>query len=178
MLLKKQFFILCFLSLSFSFCNAQIEVANATAKGFNAIGFGAFLNFSFPVLEETNYITLEGGFQYFKNKEDDDLALIPVLIGYRYTLDQTGTGFYVEPDAGYSFGASTIPLRDKNGDILVDEQKVQGLTAGIGFGYLFDLGNIPFNLAIRYEHTFSNCATNVIAFRISHSLHFGRRSDD
>jgi hypothetical protein len=178
MLLKKQFFVFYFLLFSFNLCNAQIEVARATAKGFNAIGFGAFLNFSIPVSEATNYVTLEGGFQYFKDKNDDDLALIPVLIGYRYTLNQTGTGFYIEPDAGYTFGASTIPARDSNGDIMVDEQKVAGPTAGIGTGYLFVTGNISFNVGLRYQHNFGNLSTNVLSFRISHSFSFGRKNND
>lgn len=178
MLLKKQFSVLCFLLLSYGFSNAQIEVARATAKDFNAIGFGGFLNFSFPVSEGTNYVTLEGGFQYFKNKYDEDLGLVPVLIGYRYTLNQTGEGLYVEPNAGYTFGGSTIGTYDSNGGWEGGEQKVVGPTAGMGMGYLFDIGNIPFNVGLRYEHNFGNYATNILAFRISHTISFRRRSDD
>jgi hypothetical protein len=165
MLFKKQFFVLYFLLISFNFCNAQLEVAHASTKGFSAIGFGGFLNFSIPVSEGANYVTIEGGFQYFKDKNTNELDLIPLLAGYRYTLNQTGTGFYIEPNAGYIFSVSDVGA-------------VDGVAAGIGVGYLVDLGNIPFNFGLRYEHGFGNPAINVFSFRISHTLSFGRRKDD
>ncbi|MDQ6763926.1 MAG: autotransporter outer membrane beta-barrel domain-containing protein [Bacteroidota bacterium] len=177
MFLKKHLLALCLLIGSIKICNAQIEVAHVTSKNFTSTGFGGFLNFAIPVAE-VNYVTLEGGFQYFKNKYDEDLAFIPVLIGYRYTLNQTGSGFYVEPYAGYTFGASSIGKYDENGGYLGGDEKVEGPTAGVGAGYLIDLGNIPFNFGLRYQHNFGNYATNVFSFRISHTFHIGRRSDD
>lgn len=183
MLLKKQLFILYFLLLACISSNAQIEVTHITVKNFKATGFGGFLNFSLPV-SEANYITIEGGLQYFKNKYEEDLAFIPVFLGYRYTLNQSGTGFYVEPNAGYSFGASTIgkynefdsPIPDGNGGWAYE--KVAGPTAGMGFGYLFEYsGRTQINLGLRYEHSFGNTGTNVFAFRISHAFTFGRRDN-
>ena len=177
MLFKKQSIVLYFLLFSFNLSKAQIEVAYANSKNFNAIGFGGFLNFSLPV-SNANYVTIEGGFQYFKNKNDEDLGLIPVLIGYRYTIDQSGSGLYVEPNAGYSFGASSIGKYDSNGVYTGVDENVAGPTAGIGFGYLFEAGRIPFNVGLRYEHNFGNYGTNIIAFRISHSFGSGRRDND
>lgn len=177
MLFKKQSFVLYFLLFSFHFSNAQIELAGVSAKGFSAIGFGSFLNFSIPV-SEANAVTIELGFQYFKNQYDEDLAFIPVLAGYRYTLNQSGSGFYVEPNAGYSYGASSVEKYKENGDDTGEEIKVTGPSAGIAAGYLVDLGNIPFNFSLRYEHNFGNTATNVFSFRIAHSFGFGRRRDD
>lgn len=147
-----------------SFCNAQIEVAHFSTKEFKSIGFGAFLNFSFPV-SEADYITAEGGVQYFKDNSVEAVAMIPVLIGYRYTLNRSGTGFYVEPNAGFSF-------------CVADYSDYSGATAGIGVGYLIDLGNVPFNFGLRYEHSFGNPSTNIFALRIAHSLSFGRRNKD
>ena len=164
MLFKKQFFVLYFLLFSFNFCNAQIEVAHVSTKNFSAIGFGGFLNFSVPV-SEADYVTIEGGIQYFKDKNTNELGLVPVLAGYRYTLDHSGTGFYIEPNAGYTFSVS-------------DFVNVDGASAGIGVGYLIDLGNIPFNFGLRYEHIFGNPTTNVFSLRISHSFGFGRREND
>lgn len=164
MRLRKHSFIMCFLLLSFNFCNAQIEAAYVSSKDFKSIGFGGFLNFSIPV-SEANYLTLDGGIQYFKDKNTTELGLLPVLAGFRYTLDQTGTGLYVEPNAGYIFGVSDF------GDY-------SGPAAGIGVGYLIDLGNVPFNLGLRYEHCFGDPATNVFSFRVAHSFNFGRRSND
>jgi len=163
-----------FLLLSF-YCNAQIEVAHVSTKGFSAIGFGGFLNFSVPV-SEANCLTLEGGLLYFKNKHDEDLALIPVLMGYRYTFDQSGAGLYVEPNAGYTFGFATISTHDKNG-LYTGEAQVAGLATGVSLGYLFDIGTTPFNLSFRYEHNFGKAATNLLSFRVAHSFNFGRRED-
>lgn len=181
MLTAKRLLLSISLMSSFHFCNAQIEVAHIKVKDFKATGFGAFLNFSFPV-SEANYVTLEGGVQYFKNKYDEDLARVPVLLGYRYTLNQSGTGFYVEPNGGYSFGGSSIavyneygsPLSDGNGNWLYE--KVAGPTAGAGIGYLFEPGEkIQFNISLRYQHTFANAPSDVFSFRISHAFTFGRR---
>jgi hypothetical protein len=163
--------------------DAQIEVARVSLKNFKAFGLAGFLNFSLP-LSEADYLTIEGGFQYFKDKNDNDLTLVPALIGYRYTINQTGTGFYLEPNAGYCFGASNIqkynavgsPIAESDGSLAVE--KVAGPVAGLGIGYLFaPSGNIQFNVAIRYERTFGESATNVFAFRISHAFTF-RRSEE
>jgi hypothetical protein len=176
MLLKKQIPVLFFLLLGFQIAKAQIEIDYAHAKDFNQVGFGGFLNFSFPVTE-ADYLTVEGGFQYFKNQYDEDLGLIPALLGYRYTLDRSGTGLYIEPSAGYTFGNSTIGKYDENGGWTGENQKVAGPTAALGVGYLMDIGNIPFTFGLRFEHNFGNYSTNVFSFRIAHS--FGvRRSDD
>lgn len=164
MLFKKQFIIFCFGLLSFNLCKAQIEVAHISSKDFSAFGIGGFLNFSIPV-SEANYVTLDGGVQYFKDKNTMELVLVPVLIGYRYTLDQTGSGFYIEPNAGYTFSVS-------------DYGNYAGPVAGVGVGYLITLGNVPLNFGLRYEHSFGKPPTNVFALRIAHSLFFGRRNND
>lgn len=170
MLLRKRSFILYFLLLSVNLCLAQIEVARVSVKNFKAIGFGGFLNFSFPV-SDANYATIEGGVQYF-SKDEEYLALIPVLAGYRYTLDQSGSGIYAEPNVGYNFGFSTI--RDDG----YDELKVAGPAAGMTVGYLFEPGgSIQFNVGLRYEHIFANAQTNAYSIRISHAFTLGKRKD-
>ena len=183
MLIKPKMFTVCVLCLCAIVCKAQFEVEHITMKEFKSTGFGGFLNFSIPV-SDANYATVEAGLQYFTDKYDEEVALIPVLLGYRYTLNQSGTGFYLEPNAGYCFGSTTVqaydenssPLSDGNGNWLYE--KVNGPVAGIGFGYLFEpAGKIQFNLALRYQHTFSNTPTNLFAFRISHAFTFGRRDD-
>lgn len=173
---KKQISIVCFLLFSFHLSHAQVEVAYAKVKDFKSVGFGGFLNFSFPV-SESDYLTIEGGAQYFKNKFSEDLILIPVIAGYRYTLDRSGSGFYAEPFAGYAFGGSSIEIYDSNGDWEDGDAEVAGPVAGLGIGYLIDLGNIPFNFALRYQHSFGEYGANVFAFRISHTLGFRKRSD-
>ncbi|MGN6534008.1 MAG: autotransporter domain-containing protein [Ginsengibacter sp.] len=148
----------------------------AHGKDYNSIGFGGFLNFSFPA-SESDYLTVEGGVQYFNSSDDEELALIPVLAGYRYTLDRSGSGFYVEPFAGYAFGGSTIGSYNSNGAWEGGNVKVAGPAGGLGIGYLLDIGNIPFNLGLRFQHNFGNYGTNIIAFRISHSFGFRKRNE-
>jgi len=183
MFLKKEFFILYLLLSTSILCNAQIEVAHVSLKDFKANGFAGFLNFSKPV-SDAGFVTFEAGFQYFINEYSEDLALIPVLAGYRYTLNQSGSGFYVEPNAGYIFGASTIERYDENGSLLTDGgdviyAKVSGPAAGLGFGYLFQpSGKIQFNLGLRYQHGFSQTGTNLFSLRISHAFSFSKKSDD
>lgn len=182
MTIKTRIFTLLFLCSFTLVCKAQIEVEHISMKEFKSTGFGGFLNFSMPV-SDANYATIEAGLQYFNDKYDEEVALIPVLLGYRYTLNQSGTGFYVEPNAGYCFGSTTVQEYDANGGILSDGngnwlyEKVNGPVAGVGVGYLFEPGKIQFNLALRYQHTFGSTPTNLFAFRISHAFTFGRRDD-
>ena len=182
MFLKKQIFLFCMLLCSYLFSDAQIEVNHVSLKGFKETGFGAFLNFSAPV-SDANYVTLEGGLQYYMDDYQQDLGLIPVLAGYRHTLNGSGTGLYVEPNAGYMFGSSSIEEYDANGNAVQDgydvaKEKVAGPTAGINVGYLFEPGGrIQFNVALRYEHSFGPYATNTFGLRIAHAFTFGRRND-
>ena len=182
MFLKTRLLILNFLLLCSFVCTAQIEVARISVKDFKAIGFGSFLNFSLPV-SESNFMTIEGGLQYFKNKDDEEVAMAPVLLGYRYTLNQSGTGFYVEPNAGYCFGGSSIGIYNEFGSPIAINgkwayEKVAGPMAGIGVGYLFEpSGRIQFNIGLRYQRTFASAGANIFAFRISHAFNFGRREE-
>ena len=177
---------LVLLCLSLMFCtflNAQIEVAHLKSKDFSSTGFGAFLNFSIPV-SEGNAVTAEAGFYNFKSKDDDHIALVPFLLGFRYTLDGTGTGFYVEPHAGYTIGGSDIqkynevgtPIYDENGSPV--EQKVKGVNAGISGGYIIP-GSFSLNIALRYQHVFvsKDPTLNIFALRLSYPFSFGRRDD-
>jgi hypothetical protein len=178
----------------FSTAYAQIEVARLMTKtvspngsgtlvnqNFSANGFGAFLNLGFP-LNTTGAITTEGGFYYFP-KKDNRVIMVPVLAGYRYVLTGTDYGWYVEPKFGYTFGNTNIqksnaignPLYRSNGQPL--DQKVAGMTIGVGFGYLFQvIGRLRLNLGLRYEHTYvtGDPSPDILSLRISHALAFGR----
>jgi hypothetical protein len=152
--------------------NAQLQVDHLSFKGFSAIGFGGFFNFAVPV-SDADFVTAEIGVDIFSSN-DNHVVQIPMLVGYRYTLDRTGTGFYLEPNVGYSYGGTDIQLVDSAGNYY--DQKVSGLAAGLGFGYLFQpTQNIQFNLGIRYEHIFGSVGQNMFSFRISHAFTFGRR---
>jgi len=161
-----------FLVIICSKLNAQIQVDYMSMKGFSAIGFGTFLNFAFPV-NESDYGTIEGGFDAF-SKDDNYVINAPCILGYRYTLDRTGEGFYVEPNLGYAFGDSDVQVSDQNG--FYSNAKIAGFSGGATFGYLFpQSGIIQFNVGLRYEHIFGPVGTNLLSLRISHAFTFGRR---
>jgi len=167
---------LLFVLLVQGFCktsNAQLEIDRLSFKGFNAVGFGGFLNFAFPV-SDADYVTAEIGLSAFSNN-GNDVITAPFVAGYRFTIDRSGTGFYLEPNAGYGFAATDIQLPDAQG--IYSDAKIAGASAGLSFGYLFQpTGRIQFNLGIRYEHIFgSDFAPNIFSFRISHAFTFGRR---
>jgi len=152
--------------------NAQIQVDYLSFKGFSSVGFGGFFNFSVPV-SDANYVTGELGLDVF-SRNDEHVAMAPLLVGYRYTLDGSGAGFYVEPNAGYSFAGTDIQITDQDGNYT--DQKVSGISTGVSLGYLFEpSGKIQFNLGLRYEHIFGDVGSNMFSFRISHAFIFGRR---
>jgi hypothetical protein len=167
---------LLFSLLALCFCKtstAQLEVDQLSFKGFNAVGFGGFFNFAFPITD-ADYISAELGLSAFSSN-GNSVITAPLLAGYRFTIDRSGTGFYLEPNAGYGFAATDIQLPDAQG--IYSDAKIAGAAAGLTFGYLFQpTGRIQFNLGIRYEHIFgSDFAPNIFSFRIAHAFTFGRR---
>ncbi len=163
-----------------SVAHAQVEVTHVSSKGFTATGFGGFLNFSIPITETDAAVIEAAAYVYSSN--DTHMVVVPALVGWRHLLDPNNDhGLYVEPVAGYSFGATDIQKYDANGNALYKpdgneiDQKVAGPTGGLGFGYLFEQsGPITFNISLRYEHTFvmGDPALNIISLRISHSFSF------
>lgn len=163
--------------------NAQFEVDYVKLKDFKAIGFGGFLNVAFPV-NESDFAVFECAGQIFTNSSTEELYLLPVVVGYRYTFDRSGYGFYAEPNFGYTFGGSTImvydefdsPLGDPNSDNWL-YRKPSGPTAGAAIGYLFNPeGKVQLNLVLRYQQGFAKDATSVFSFRVSHAFTIGHRN--
>ncbi len=161
MLLRKKIVLLSFTMVFFTFLNAQIEVSHLTSKGYSSTGFGGFLNFAIH--------------------DDDGVLLVPVLLGYRYTFNGSGTGLYIEPTAGYTIGATDIQKIDEAGfPVIADgkyaEQKASGVTAGAGTGYIFP-GRVAFNIGLRYQHVFvsKDPGLNLFSLRISHTISLRRR---
>lgn len=178
---KPFLFIGLFLSLSFH-SYSQIEGAYVDTKEFKAFGFGAHLNFKFPVTE-ASYLTTEAGFYLFR-KDGDMLGMIPLLLGYQRTLDGSGTGLFVEPLAGYTFGGSDVQRHDENGAPIPDpsgngewmQQQAQGLTAGLATGYIFP-GNTPVTFGLRYQRVFvqNDPGVNLVSLRLTWPLFGGRK---
>lgn len=179
----KQSVLLSLMIVSCLLSAAQIEVNQVSMPDFNKTGFGAFANFSIPIFK-VNYLTAEGGLQYYANKNNEDLTLMPVTAGYRYTINQTGKGMYIEPNAGYTFGTSTVQVHDKSGapvsnDRGLEYHHVAGPVAGLNIGYLFEpTGIFHFNIALRYQRTFGNTPTNVVGLRLAHSINLGKQNSN
>ncbi len=169
-MLKKSFFTFC-LIVNFT-ANAQIQVSKLIGKDSDKIkiGYGAFLEFSYP-LSDVSDITIEGGFTTFDLKRDNryGIVTVPVKLGYRYIFSDAGYGFYAEPQLGYNVGG--VGAADK---------KFTGLVYAVGAGYLFKpSGKIQFNAAILYESALSSGSPiNYLSFRLSHNFSFKRRETE
>jgi hypothetical protein len=171
---KLSFLFVAFLLFVFK-ANAQLEAVHLSTKNFKAWGFGGFFNASVPV-SDADYVTGEFGLSVFSSNEKH-IAVAPLVAGYRFTFDRSGTGFYAEPNAGYYFGGSDIQVNDGQGHY--SDQKVSGPATGLTLGYLFPIseGAVPiqFNIGLRYEHIFAPVGINMLSLRIAHAFTFGRR---
>ncbi|MEO7047333.1 MAG: hypothetical protein ABI091_18670, partial [Ferruginibacter sp.] len=158
--------------------NAQLGAMKLVGKNTKdyKLGFGAFLKAGFPVNEGSD-ITLEGGVNIFLLNDGlnsyDGTVMCPLKVGYRYTLNHTGQGFYVEPQVGYNiYGTSSF--YDESG-YLVDVS-YHGVVFAAGTGYLFTVGNQPIDLNLRYETVIAHGGSNnFISLGISRYLGFKKR---
>ncbi len=170
--------VLFLLLYSFSKGNAQIEVSKLVGKNSEdySFGVGAFLKFDFPV-SEAAAVTAEGGLRYFLEKEYGDtygLAYVPLKVGYRYTLNGSGSGFYVEPQVGYNvYGVKSYQA---DGGLDVNE-RFNGFLWSAGTGYLFEAGRKgQSDISLRYESLlYKNGPASSIALRYSYNFSAGGR---
>ena len=163
---KNMFCLLLFLFIQFN-VNSQIEVVHIRCKNFSGFGFGAFLNLSFPVYE-ADYISFEAGL-YGASKYDLNVGTSPFLASYRYTIDRSGYGFYLEPTIGYSIGEADIG--DDRGKLVIN-----GIASGFGIGYLFESsGRYQSNFGLRYVRSFGLTGVSILSLRYSLSYRFGKR---
>jgi hypothetical protein len=152
--------------------NGQIEISRPLGKESKdyTIGYGAFLNVGFALTEASD-VTVEGGAIFFPLRESgftQGILVCPIKLGYRYSIDGTGTGFYVEPQAGYCVAGA-------KSDDNVDED-IRGFVWSAGVGYMFPSSRrTNYNLGFRYESTrYKNGSVNFIALRFTSGLSFGR----
>jgi len=120
---------------AFSICfsaalHAQIEVAHLTTKGLSSTGFGGFIHGAIPVTS-TDDIGLEAGIYAFTvTSADAHLLFLPLLVSYRHAFGPNGTGFYLEPLAGYTIGSTDIQQTNANGT-QTDDLRASGPAAGL-----------------------------------------------
>jgi hypothetical protein len=166
---------LCFLVLFVSEIHAQIEVSTMLGKykTHHSFGYGLFLNLGKQVTD-AGYATIDVSATIFPDigsGGDYGIAVIPVMLGYKHTLNGSGVGFYVQPQAGYCItGAISNEYID---------EKVHGFAWAGTLGYLFNPGNkFQFDLGLRYESVLHTSGSiNFLALRLAHSFLFGRRAE-
>lgn len=160
--------------------SAQIEiltVLNQKPDSKYIIGFGGMLKFGFPVKEGADEINIEVGLKYIPEIEYPDaygIAYLPIKIGYMYSFDRSGTGFYAEPQIGYSvYGVRSFQNLDGRD---VDE-RMTGPVSGLSFGYLFPTEKVvQYDLSIRYENIFYKQGVfHTIGLRLGSHFSFRKR---
>jgi hypothetical protein len=166
------------ISLLFFFiiqANAQLGVMKLVGNDTKnyKLGFGAFIKAAVPA-SDAGDVTLEIGVDFFPSKDaGEGTAMCPLKAGYRYTLNGTGEGFYVEPQVGYNIYGITS-LLDDNGDNV--DLKYHGVVLAAGAGYLFSIGNVPIDINLRYEMVIAHGGSNnLVSLGITKSFSFGRR---
>lgn len=144
------------------------------------IGFGAFIKTGFPATEGSD-LTLEIGVDVFILDDgygnDDGTIMFPLKAGYRYTLNGTGKGLYVEPQVGFDlFGVTS--LHDIYGNQV--NLKYHGVVLAAGTGYLFTLGRrAHFDLNLRYETVIDHGGSNnFVSLGISRFISFKKRDTE
>jgi hypothetical protein len=160
--------LLIFFAIFFSLAvDAQIDVFTIVGKKRNEfetrVGLGGFLKFGVPVNQGSDEITAEAAVLIF---DGASAGFLPMKLGYVYTFDRSGYGFYFEPQTGYAIGEDY-------------GERANGFVGTANIGYLFKpAGGFRFNIALRSENIFTNLGTyNFLGLKLSHNLSFGRREE-
>jgi hypothetical protein len=139
------------------------------------LGFGAFIKGGYPVTDGSD-VTLEIGVNIFRLNDGsggDGTIMCPLKAGYRYTLNGTGKGFYVEPQAGFNLFGVTSMLDAEGNEVNL---KYHGVVLAAGGGYLFGVGRGLLDLNLRFETVIDHGGSNnLVSLGISRFISFKRR---
>jgi hypothetical protein len=167
------------LLLALQHSSAQISVMKMVGKNSKdySIGFGASVEVGLPI-SEADAVTAEIGVNFFflnDGGSGNGTAMSPLKLGYRYSLNRTGYGLYLEPQAGYNLYGVTSKL-DENGNTV--DLKYHGVVLAAGVGYMFDLWRTPFDVRLRYETVIAHGGSNnIISLGFTKSIGFGKRDN-
>ncbi|HEV8284839.1 MAG TPA: hypothetical protein VGQ09_11055 [Chitinophagaceae bacterium] len=181
----KKFFLLIFLiGFISSSLHSQLLVAKSIGKNSDSskLGFGAFIFWEIPVNDIGNRSVMIElmDLAFFPPKSDDAHTVIGYLsirLGYRYIFSQeTKTGFYIEPSAGY---CRVVSNEDRNdGKAIYGD----GIALATEVGYTVEVGQNgnSLNFGVKYEtdRAGSKTTCSSIAFRASYSFHMFRKGRD
>jgi hypothetical protein len=159
--------------------DAQLGVMKMVGKNTSnySFGIGAYVKGIFSVSQSSDVTVELGANIFFLNDggSGDGTVIIPLKAGYRYSLNGTGLGFYVEPQIGYNIYGVTSTYVDGNTENL----KFHGLVFAANTGYLFLIGNTPLDLNLRYETVVDHGGSdNYVSLGLSFYLHFGKRDNE
>ena len=164
-------FTICLLTIKANKSYAQLEVALLLGERSKSvdppIAFGGFLKFGFPIsqadeisVEASNLTWDEGDAGYFAGK-----------LGYVYTLNREGYGWFIEPQLGYVFVGSDPSYNDYYGT-----GDVKGAIGSMNVGYRFGQSRAKWDLSLRYENVFTNNVGRIstLGLRFARSFGIGR----
>jgi hypothetical protein len=142
------------------------------------LGYGAYIKMGYPISEGSDVTVQVGAYLFVLNDgstQEDGTAVVPLTVGYRYTLNRKGTGLYIEPQAGYNlYGVSSVNV---NGNTV--NLHYHGGILGAGVGYLFPIKYCPLDLNLNYQTIIDHGgSTNYINLGLAVYLSFKRRDRD
>ncbi len=152
-------------------CYAQLDIAvllgeRATSLE-SPLAYGGYLKFGFPI-SEADEISAEGSLLTW---DETDAGYVAGKLGYLYTFNRQGYGWFIEPQAGYVFTGSDPWYNSYYGD-----GDFKGAIGTMNVGYRFGQNRFKADLALRYEHVFSNNVGQIstVGLRFAVSLGIGR----
>lgn len=168
------------LCLTITCAKAQLGVMKMVGNNTSnySLGFGAFVKGIFPVSQAADVTVELGANIFFLNDggNGDGTVVIPLKVGYRYSVNGTGMGLYVEPQAGYNIYGVTSLNNDQG---ITQNYTFHGLVLAAGTGYLFKVGNTPLDLNLHYETIIDHGGSdNYVSLGLTFYLRFGRRDSD
>jgi len=172
--------LLLLLSITLIQANAQFEFSHLSTKGYNVLGAGTMFSYGLAV-SRGDAITFDVGILFFRDAVVDPGS----GIGYRYTFNRKGFGFYLEPEISFAYSGVNIPrqdsaqyplLRDHQGNF--KQPDLDGLVPFLTAGYIFP-GRFALNIGLRYGHIFTldgDPGVDIFSLRLSHTIVFGREN--
>lgn len=150
---------------------AQLDFFTVLGPGISyyepPVGFGGFIKFATPI-SEADDITLELGFLGF---DGNDAGYVPIKLGYLYTFNRSGTGWFCEPQLGYSIGGDREDIEDYS-----IRKSLKGVVTTVNLGYRFGVNSsIYTDLSLRVESVINKDGFFSIAgIRLAFPISFGR----